>query len=171
MLFYSFVFFFFSSRRRHTRLQGDWSSDVCSSDLRESYGKRFQIQIWITKWCAGKPAWGASGNNDLWLLPIGKEATSRERRKPCCPRHAFGWMVASEIASPTIRRLSSSPCDRTIHFRKLWERGGFAASHRNQIPLKLPTCRKSATRKRFSMQWALKPRMYTWEANAKSPTF
>src|SRR5256885_12536185 len=26
--------FFFSSRRRHTRLQGDWSSDVCSSDLR-----------------------------------------------------------------------------------------------------------------------------------------
>src|SRR5205807_3256072 len=26
-------FFFFSSRRRHTRLQGDWSSDACSSDL------------------------------------------------------------------------------------------------------------------------------------------
>src|SRR5688500_20283892 len=29
----SLVLFFFSSRRRHTRLQGDWSSDVCSSDL------------------------------------------------------------------------------------------------------------------------------------------
>src|ERR1039457_3631081 len=28
-----FLLFFFSSRRRHTRLQGDWSSDVCSSDL------------------------------------------------------------------------------------------------------------------------------------------
>src|SRR5256885_14382383 len=27
------IFLFFSSRRRHTRLQGDWSSDVCSSDL------------------------------------------------------------------------------------------------------------------------------------------
>src|ERR1039457_2816086 len=27
------LFDFFSSRRRHTRLQGDWSSDVCSSDL------------------------------------------------------------------------------------------------------------------------------------------
>src|SRR5205807_2774937 len=25
--------FFFSSRRRHTSFQGDWSSDVCSSDL------------------------------------------------------------------------------------------------------------------------------------------
>src|SRR5258706_9407604 len=28
-----FGFFFFSSRRRHTRLVSDWSSDVCSSDL------------------------------------------------------------------------------------------------------------------------------------------
>src|SRR6266571_8372959 len=28
-------FFFFSSRRRHTRLTCDWSSDVCSSDLAE----------------------------------------------------------------------------------------------------------------------------------------
>src|SRR3712207_3462384 len=28
-----FVFFFFSSRRRHTRYWRDWSSDVCSSDL------------------------------------------------------------------------------------------------------------------------------------------
>src|SRR5437867_8710773 len=28
-------FFFFSSRRRHTRSYGDWSSDVCSSDLIE----------------------------------------------------------------------------------------------------------------------------------------
>src|SRR5438045_7549800 len=27
------VFFFFSSRRRHTRCLSDWSSDVCSSDL------------------------------------------------------------------------------------------------------------------------------------------
>src|SRR5439155_11795494 len=27
-------FFFFSSRRRHTRWPRDWSSDVCSSDLR-----------------------------------------------------------------------------------------------------------------------------------------
>src|SRR6266478_7945429 len=26
-------FFFFSSRRRHTRFDCDWSSDVCSSDL------------------------------------------------------------------------------------------------------------------------------------------
>src|SRR5438046_6465026 len=31
-----FFCFFFSSRRRHTRLVSDWSSDVCSSDLLNS---------------------------------------------------------------------------------------------------------------------------------------
>src|SRR5256885_8893720 len=34
--------FFFSSRRRHTRLQGDWSSDVCSSDL-EQLGRLIRL--------------------------------------------------------------------------------------------------------------------------------
>src|SRR2546427_7060222 len=49
------VFFFFSSRRRHTRFDCDWSSDVCSSDLRlrrireiealgfRAYGHRFDF--------------------------------------------------------------------------------------------------------------------------------
>src|SRR5207248_3868749 len=34
-LLFTFLFFF-SSRRRHTRSYGDWSSDVCSSDLHET---------------------------------------------------------------------------------------------------------------------------------------
>src|SRR5437762_13612082 len=33
-----YLVFFFSSRRRHTRYIGDWSSDVCSSDLHTSRG-------------------------------------------------------------------------------------------------------------------------------------
>src|SRR5260221_6829522 len=37
----SFVSFFFSSRRRHTRSLCDWSSDVCSSDL-----TLFLLLIW-----------------------------------------------------------------------------------------------------------------------------
>src|SRR5207249_8802895 len=39
-----FLFFFFSSRRRHTRSKRDWSSDVCSSDLiKDPDGK---LTIW-----------------------------------------------------------------------------------------------------------------------------
>src|SRR5438034_11489631 len=34
MILLLFFFFFFSSRRRHTRSLCDWSSDVCSSDLK-----------------------------------------------------------------------------------------------------------------------------------------
>src|SRR5256884_3262006 len=36
VLAYLLCFFFFSSRRRHTRCSRDWSSDVCSSDLKSS---------------------------------------------------------------------------------------------------------------------------------------
>src|SRR3712207_8244383 len=55
-------FFFFSSRRRHTRYWRDWSSDVCSSDLvdgaaicnqvplcRSSYGPYARAMIRICK--------------------------------------------------------------------------------------------------------------------------
>src|SRR5256885_16781465 len=51
------VFFFFSSRRRHTRLQGDWSSDVCSSDLwteRVKLLKPYQVNAALMK-SAGNP--------------------------------------------------------------------------------------------------------------------
>src|SRR6266446_6041850 len=35
--------FFFSSRRLHTSLQGDWSSDVCSSDLGPHPGSTWRV--------------------------------------------------------------------------------------------------------------------------------
>src|SRR5690242_20981069 len=35
------IYFFFSSRRRHTRLTCDWSSDVCSSDLLDLHQEAF----------------------------------------------------------------------------------------------------------------------------------
>src|SRR5262249_57800538 len=40
-----FVVFFFSSRRRHTRLVSDWSSDVCSSDLRRDERTRHDREV------------------------------------------------------------------------------------------------------------------------------
>src|SRR5476651_1505945 len=49
------LFFFFSSRRRHTRYWRDWSSDVCSSDLlvsiiptlklKSEYADKFEIGV------------------------------------------------------------------------------------------------------------------------------
>src|SRR5256885_12627112 len=66
------IVFFFSSRRRHTRLQGDWSSDVCSSDLCRIGGAR-ALRTLAGLACAaaavaaavagrsGLPNWGSSG--------------------------------------------------------------------------------------------------------------
>src|SRR5207248_8043046 len=42
-----FFFFFFSSRRRHTRSYGDWSSDVCSSDLAQHRGVDIRVAVAI----------------------------------------------------------------------------------------------------------------------------
>src|SRR5699024_11793962 len=44
---------FFSSRRRHTRSKRDWSSDVCSSDLRAYY--RLQEEIGLQEDILNKP--------------------------------------------------------------------------------------------------------------------
>src|SRR5438874_9066016 len=38
-------FFFFSSRRRHTRSLRDWSSDVCSSDLHQAIAERVGVDV------------------------------------------------------------------------------------------------------------------------------
>src|SRR5690606_40993263 len=38
-------FFFFSSRRRHTRFSRDWSSDVCSSDLIEQQNDALLVRV------------------------------------------------------------------------------------------------------------------------------
>src|SRR3712207_7290427 len=43
-------YFFFSSRRRHTRYWRDWSSDVCSSDLFQSgHGKTVLAECTLTE--------------------------------------------------------------------------------------------------------------------------
>src|SRR5688572_30946164 len=44
MVFLIFLFFF-SSRRRHTRFDCDWSSDVCSSDLPVANGHQNQSAV------------------------------------------------------------------------------------------------------------------------------
>src|SRR2546426_8470394 len=78
-------FFFFSSRRRHTRLQGDWSSDVCSSDL----------------WCGGgAAAGGPTGRRARHQLRHGRHL---DRRLPLRRRSAHNQRSeehTSELQSP-----------------------------------------------------------------------
>src|SRR5256885_13083113 len=90
--------FFFSSRRRHTRLQGDWSSDVCSSDLQASAVDVVYLVVGkMTSLLAGihpgehLEVWGPLGNGfpDLkGVSHVGLVARSEERRvgKECRSR-------------------------------------------------------------------------------------
>src|SRR5205809_7203575 len=63
------VFFFFSSRRRHTRCSRDWSSDVCSSDL---LGRR-RGRLEVAPWRRG----GGGRRNRSEERRVGKECRSR----------------------------------------------------------------------------------------------
>src|SRR5690606_41135792 len=48
-------FFFFSSRRRHTRFSRDWSSDVCSSDLDLAIGDaEVECPFWLDDLAEGR---------------------------------------------------------------------------------------------------------------------
>src|SRR5690606_40320367 len=63
---------FFSSRRRHTRFSRDWSSDVCSSDLKdEPWGARLVREApgrWLT--------FGTKGQAELRDFEISKVSVS-----------------------------------------------------------------------------------------------
>src|SRR5260370_27872405 len=54
VILYRLIFFFFSSRRRHTRFKCDWSSDVCSSDLDRQRGGQMTLHARLGD--AGQPA-------------------------------------------------------------------------------------------------------------------
>src|SRR5256885_8131188 len=89
------LFFFFSSRRRHTRLQGDWSSDVCSSDLTTlNLSKRGK---WLTGIAALIAAYVAFGPKDSDSVEPAKAAA----RPAAHTTHA----VTSTVSVPVARSL------------------------------------------------------------------
>src|SRR5688500_20177937 len=91
------LLFFFSSRRRHTRLQGDWSSDVCSSDLLPvddgEVTFRFPLVI-APRYMPGRALAGDQAGlgtaADTDLVPDASRIRSEERRvgKECGSRGA-----------------------------------------------------------------------------------
>src|SRR5256886_8574953 len=63
--------FFFSSRRRHTRFDCDWSSDVCSSDLhlREELSRVLAEDYIRTARAKGAPVW-RHAFKEGFLIPV-----------------------------------------------------------------------------------------------------
>src|SRR5699024_11479013 len=60
------VFFFFSSRRRHTRSKRDWSSDVCSSDLVYSFADKEDAEALVDEEGKGEIMEPSDLDNHHW---------------------------------------------------------------------------------------------------------
>src|SRR5688500_20314579 len=99
-----FSLFFFSSRRRHTRLQGDWSSDVCSSDL-----------IRIRKSLTGLVHRGIQAVIEIYEGALRPQARSEERRvgKECrCRGTAKGGKENGESRKMSAEEIEIRRWDR-----------------------------------------------------------
>src|SRR5690242_21193434 len=93
--------FFFSSRRRHTRLTCDWSSDVCSSDLDTSAPQTFTITVTAVN---DAPSF-TKGANQTKLEDAGGQTVT-------------GWATT----------ISAGPADERSEERRVgkeWRSGGF----------------------------------------------
>src|SRR5216684_8297333 len=133
-----FLFFFFSSRRRHTRCSRDWSSDVCSSDLGRAEAA---LQAMLTRKCRaqllhdriGAEAFdrlhrkavalnrvGEAGARGLIIDQHGARATYAVLASEMGPRQAA--MLAQEIGQMGARldhRLDLPP----VHAQRDWRHG------------------------------------------------
>src|SRR5436189_5378557 len=79
-------FFFFSSRRRHTRYIGDWSSDVCSSDL--AAVREFGLKYRYASSRAGARTMAPMTRSSTPIADMPRVSRSEERRvgKECRSR-------------------------------------------------------------------------------------
>src|SRR5438270_786881 len=75
------LFLFFSSRRRHTRFDCDWSSDVCSSDLGTGTSPSSPARSAPTSTCATTPSGSRHcGPHTSCSNPRAGSSRSEERR-------------------------------------------------------------------------------------------
>src|SRR5690625_7721562 len=97
--------FLFSSRRRHTRWPRDWSSDVCSSDLRSVPGGRLEVAIMTLRMM-----W------PLWLLlPVFLRSEERRVGKEC--RSLWAADRAKQKRNDDVDIIGGSSSSSTYHKR------------------------------------------------------
>src|SRR5256885_11768000 len=108
--------FFFSSRRRHTRLQGDWSSDVCSSDLvRAGFGIHNDLQDNLANRLNANPPFSGRltfmNTPLLSIIPVSAESAPPPACKfvgqttPPCSVYAPGG-IDPDLHTPTLQQWS-----------------------------------------------------------------
>src|SRR5437762_5340051 len=102
------IVFFFSSRRRHTRYIGDWSSDVCSSDLRA--GERvmkalrglyanLRLRVNEAKSAVARP----------WDRKLDRKSTRLNSSHRCISYAVFCLKKKKNKGIKTIRKMKSDP--------------------------------------------------------------
>src|SRR3712207_7493239 len=101
------MFFFFSSRRRHTRYWRDWSSDVCSSDLFGKVAARLVLQKVVKVGArpslalgevagAGLSGLGNAATEDVMVYLAGDNLQQRQAR--LMAQHELTLVIALAIA-------------------------------------------------------------------------
>src|SRR2546422_9478882 len=96
-----FGFFFFSSRRRHTRCSRDWSSDVCSSDLGSVGTKAGRVAVLMPIGSARRHDRGAGARHLGEVLALGPFPVQRD---PLAPREravGVGLVEAPDQGPPS----------------------------------------------------------------------
>src|SRR2546430_6673061 len=95
--------FFFSSRRRHTRFDCDWSSDVCSSDLYWPAPAGGGAETLSRSFSSGCPCWPAR----LSASPLEASASLSSPRAAAGDRHALRLNSARQRRLCNERQLTS----------------------------------------------------------------
>src|SRR3712207_8969567 len=76
--------FFFSSRRRHTRYWRDWSSDVCSSDLRLI--RSIEVSLAASRRTSCSRCWEDSrGSCEVWIVYAPFDSSEQRAAISACP--------------------------------------------------------------------------------------
>src|SRR2546430_12352191 len=91
--------FFFSSRRRHTRFDCDWSSDVCSSDLR---------------WLAYTS--NENGRDEIYVVPF--LGTGGKWQVTTTGGHSSRWSPRSEEHTSELQSQSNLVCRLLLEKKK-----------------------------------------------------
>src|SRR3989449_6660835 len=101
------MFFFFSSRRRHTRCSRDWSSDVCSSDL--SHTESWSV-LWDPKYRGKISVW-----DDLSTVYMAAQVLGYDKPDPA---------ALYNLSDEQLARVKQKLLDLKPNIRKIWTTGG-----------------------------------------------